>query len=527
MSDQVVPPPRRPVESRDPATGALLRSYPSATPEEVRAAIARARGAQPAWAARSPRERAAVLARFGRILHRRRHEVAALVTQENGKPYSQAMIADALVTGDFVNWTVREAPRFLARRWRGVYGLAMWRKRVWSDPRPLGVIGIISPWNYPFFLPTVCVLPALACGNAVVLKPSEFTPESAALLAAMMREAGLPEGVLQVIQGDGVTGAALVRGGVNKVLFTGSEVAGRSVAIACAEQLIPCSLELGGSDAALVLHDADVRTATEGIAWGRFLNGGQTCVAPKRIYVEAPIWESFVAAMQERLRELKVGAGNDESVDVGPVIRASAVETLRAQRDDAIAQGASAISASLEGVSGDGHFFPPTLLTGVTSSMRVVNEETFGPLLPLVKVQSEEEAIRLANDSPFGLSASVWTTDRARGFAVAKRIEAGTVLINDSVTVVGMASIPYGGVKRSGVGRMHGEAGLAECVQETPIVDDWFPRWAQPWWFGRGATSWKALDDYAEAAHGEGLWSRLRGLPGVMKMMFAKRGADR
>ena len=528
MNVQTPPdPPRRPVESRDPATGEVWKRWESADAAGGAAAVARARAAQPAWAARSPADRARVIQRFREVLLRRSEEVARIVTRESGKPLVDATGADVTVALDFAAWIAKAAPRFLRASPRGVAGMTMWRKRVRTERSPLGVIGIIAPWNYPFFLPTSCVLPALACGNAAIVKPSEFTPASGAILADLFREAGLPDGLLQVIQGDGVTGAALTRGGVDKMMFTGGAVAGRAVAIACAERLIPCSLELGGSDAAIVLSDADVQYAADGIAWTRFSNAGQTCVAPKRIYVEAPVYDRFVEALARAVRALKVGNGADASSEVGPLIRPSAVATIRAQCDDALAKGARiAAQATVPAtVAATGDFFPPTMLVDVDDRMRVLTEETFGPLLPVVRVRDAEEAIARANASSYGLSGSVWTTDRARGRAVARRLDTGTVLLNDAMAVVGMADVPYGGVKSSGLGRMHGVHGLEDCVRSTPIVDDLFPRWHQPWWFGYGAQHLERVRAYQRLAHGSTLGERLGGLLGTIRLILAKKGS--
>mgnify|MGYP001765017816 CR=1 FL=1 len=518
----VAVPPRRAVESRDPVTGEVWKRWESADAAQVAAAVARARAAQPAWAARAPAERAAVIRRFRAVLLRRAEEVAGIITREAGKPLADAIGADVTVSLDFADWIARTAPRFLRSEWRGVAGLTMWRKRVRTERTPLGVIGIIAPWNYPFFLPTSCVLPAVACGNAAVLKPSEFTPASAAILEDLFREAGLPEGVLQVVQGDGVTGAALVRAGVDKMMFTGGATAGRAVAVACAEQLIPCSLELGGSDAAIVLADADVRHAADGIAWTRFSNAGQTCVAPKRVFVEAPAHDAFVEALGRAVRALRVGEGASADTEVGPLIRPHAAATIRAQRDDALALGArvAAVAQAPEGEA----FVAPTVLVDVDQRMRVLREETFGPLLPVVKVRDADEAVARANASDYGLSASVWTRDRARGLAVARRLQAGTVLLNDAMAVVGMADVPYGGVKQSGLGRMHGVAGLEDCVRSTPIVDDRFATWHQPWWFGYGADHVASLRAYQRFAHGSTLGERLGGLLGTIRMVLAKKG---
>lgn len=500
-------------------------SAEAAAAPAVRAAVARAREAWPAWAARPAAERATVIRRFHDAMYRRRHELAGIITRENGKPLTDALVADVLVSLEFATWIARRVPRFQRARWRGVEGLLFLRKRVRIERRPVGVLGVITPWNYPLFMPASTAMAALACGNAVVLKPSEFTPESAAALEGLFREAGLPEGVLQVVQGDGAAGAALVRAGVDKVCFTGSVATGRRIAIACAEQLLPCALELGGSDAAIVLADADVRHAADGITWTRFANAGQTCVAPKRIYVEAPAYDAFVAAVSRAVTALRVGHGEDPATEVGRMIHGQAVTQLSAQRDDALAHGARvAATAPLPAEGTRGAFFPPTVLVDVDDSMRVLREETFGPLLPIVKVRDADEAVARANASPFGLSASVWTRDRARGLRVAQRLEAGTVMLNDATAVVGMPGVPYGGVKESGIGRMHGEAGLEEFVRATPIVDDRVATWHQPWWFRYGPAHFAGLEAYGRLAHGATWGERLRGIPGVLRLLIARKG---
>jgi acyl-CoA reductase-like NAD-dependent aldehyde dehydrogenase len=489
----------------------------------VAVAVARARAAQPAWAAKSPAERARVLARFREVLTRRRHEVAELVTAEIHRSAVGALIMDVAVTLEFVAWTAREAPRFLRPRWRRLPGLLFLRKLAREEKLPLGVVGIITPWNYPFFMPASCILPAIACGNTVVLKPSELTPRSAAVLESLWREAGLPDGVVEIVQGEGRAGAALTRAGVDKMFFTGSVASGRKVAMVCAEQLIPCSLELGGSDAAIVLADADVQHAADGITWSRFANAGQTCVAAKRVFVEESVHDAFMDALTKSVRALRVGLPTSAAVEIGPLVNDAAVTQITAQFDDAISRGATiAVRAQMPGESASG-FFPPTVLTGITDEMKVMQEETFGPLLPVIKVRDADEAVRRANDSPFGLSASVWTRDRARGAAIARRLEAGTVMINDASSVVGAPHVPYGGVKQSGIGRAHGVAGLEACVRSTAITDDLFTAWRQPWWFRYGPKRLAQIDDYTIFAHGSSWWARLKALPGVLKLVFSSR----
>ena len=491
-------------------------------------ALRRARAAQAGWAATTPADRMKIVRRFHDVLWRRRHEVAAIVTRESSKPFTDALGVDVLTTLHFAKWTARHTPRFLRASWRQVSGLLFWRKRVRFEKAPVGVIGIIAPWNYPFFLPASCVLPAIACGNTVVLKPSEVTPDSGGVLESLWLEAGLPEGVLNVVQGDGKVGAALTRAGVDKMIFTGSAAAGRKVALACAEQMIPCSLELGGSDAAIVLADADLRHAADGIAWGRFANAGQTCVAPKRVFVESAAYDGFVEAMARAVRALKVGHGDDPTSDLGPLVHAVAVDQIASQRDDALAKGARVVATAPvpvgDGANGHSNYFPPTLLADVTDDMRVMREEAFGPLLPLVRVRDAEEAITRANASVFGLSASVWTRDRARGLAVARRLDAGTVLINDAVSVVGMPDVPYGGVKTSGLGQLHGVEGLAACVKSTAIIDDRFATWHQPWWFRYDLVHRAGFEAFGRLLHGATIGERLSGVPGVLRLMVRKKG---
>jgi acyl-CoA reductase-like NAD-dependent aldehyde dehydrogenase len=507
------------------AVGAALDDGSADVGADVAAAVARARAALPAWSARPAAERAAILRRFRDLTFQRRHEIAGIISRESGKTITHSFGIDVLLTLDFAAWTAAAAPRFLRSRSRGVKGLLFWRKRVRFDTRPIGVVGVIAPWNYPFFMPASGVLPALACGNTVVLKPSEFTPASAALLGPLLREAGLPEGVLGIVQGNGRTGAALVRGGVDKVVFTGSAATGRRIAMECAEQLIPCALELGGSDPAIVLSDADVRHAADGTVWTRFANTGQTCVATKRVYVEAPVYDAYLAAAARAVTALRPGPRTSPDTEFGPMIHAEAARKLTEQRDDALAKGARVVAtAALPEGDAPGAHFAPTLLAEADESMLVLQEETFGPLLAVVKVRDAEEAIRRANDSTFGLSASVWTRDRARGLAVARRLEAGTVMINDASSVVGMADVPYGGMKRSGIGRMHGEAGLEEFVRITAVVDDRFRTWRQPWWFPYGPAHFEGFDAYARLVHGHTLRERLRGLPGIIRLLLTRKG---
>ncbi|MFI5309939.1 MAG: aldehyde dehydrogenase family protein [Gemmatimonadales bacterium] len=516
----------RPVESRDPATGEVWRRYPTSSGEQVLAAVASARAAQAAWASRPLALRVQVLRRFHEHLYERRSEVAQALTRENGKPAGEALGSEIAITLDFARYYADQAPEFLRAPWFRAGPLGMRRKRIRITREPFGVIGVISPWNYPLMLSAAILLPALVTGNAVLLKPSEFTPTTGALLGDLFGEAGIPPGVLTILQGDGSTGAALCEAPVDKIFFTGSVGTGRRVAVSCAERLIPCALELGGSDAAIVLADADVRHAASGIAWGRFSNAGQTCVAPKRVFVEASAYDAFVSAMSAAVGALRVGAGSSPDTDVGPMIRREAADQLSSQLDDAVSRGARVVTATIRATPpattpDGGCFFVPTLLLDVPLDARVLREETFGPLLPVVKVTDADEAVSLANATEFGLAASIWSRDTARAARLAERLEAGAVAINDVVVVAGMTEVPHGGVKQSGIGRTHGTAGLEECVRTKATVADQFASWRQAWWFGYSREHAGGLDAYVRVAHGRRLLERLRAIPAFLKLLFS------
>lgn len=515
-----VPEPARPartVQSVDPVSGTVWREYAVSGPAEVRAAVERARAAQPAWGALPVTERAAVLERFRAGLVRRRHDVVETLTRETGKPAAEALGSEILIVLDFAVYFAREAARLQRAPWRQAASVAMFRKRVRIEHVPVGVVGVISPWNYPFMLAAGVVLPALATGNAVLCKPSELTPATGVLLGELLLEAEIPDGIVTVLPGDGATGAALTSAALDKVFFTGSVRTGRQVAMACAEHGIAYSLELGGNDAAIVLADANVATAARGIAWGRFTNAGQTCVAPKRVFVVDEVFDEFMAAMRAEVES--PGAGEHGGTANQPLIRRAQVEVLEAQLGDALALGARVV-ARASGRTPAGAAFAPTVIVGATPAMRVMREETFGPLLTVVRVRDADDAVARANASEFGLSASIWTTDLANGVRLADRIDAGTVCINDVAVVAGMADVPHGGVKASGTGRSHGVAGLLECVRTKTTVAERWSGWRQPWWSGNSAAQARGLDAFLQLAHGSSLTARARGIAGTLRMLF-------
>ncbi len=507
----------------DPATGELFAETASTPPDQVTEAVRRAHVAQKAWAARPLAGREAVIRRFQHLLYRRRQDAAALVTRENGKPLGEALLTDVAVTLDVARYYLANAGRFLAPRRVRHGNLALRGKRGWIHWDPLGVIAIISPWNYPLLLPFGEIIPALLAGNAVVFKPSEVTTRTGLFGVDLLREAGLPEDLCQVVVGEGDVGAALVAAGPDKVHFTGSVATGRKVSIAAAERFIPVTLELGGSDPCIVLADADLERAASGIIWARYTNGGQTCVAAKRVIVERPAYDRFVDILVRKVQTLRLGPGSRPGVDVGPIIRMSQLEELERQLAETVRAGARVRAGGKRRPDLGPTFFEPTVLTEVSVASAAWREEVFGPVLPVVPAECADDAIRLANDSAFGLSASIWTRNRAHGELLARRVEAGAVLVNDAAFYVGAIEAPHGGEKQSGMGRTHAEFGLLGTCRPRFVGSDLLDRLRKPWWFGYDAASLAARDGFVRFAFAPSLWERLRALPAALRALVNRR----
>lgn len=482
----------------------------SATPAEVRAAVERAHAAQKAWAKAGVRRRLRVLRHFQRLLHERKADVARLITREAGKPYVEALLTEVLVVLDAAGYLARKAYGRLRDEPVPHGNLALKAKRGWLRREPWGVVGIISPWNYPFSIPAGETLAALAAGNAVVLKPSEFTPLVAVELQRLLAAAGLPEGVFEVVQGEGPTGAALVDSPLDKLIFTGSVSTGKRVAQAAAGRLLPVVLELGGKDPMVVLADADVEVASTAAVWGAFVNAGQTCLSVERCYVHRSLYPKFLELCVEKARRLKVGNGLDEGTEVGPMIHQQQLRIVEAHVEDARGRGARVLTGGTRLSELGANFYAPTVLADVSHPMRVMREETFGPVLPVMAFDSDDEAVRLANDSEFGLAASIWTRDRRRGEALAARLEAGTVMVNDVLSCFGISEAPHGGVKASGLGRTHGRAGLEEMVRLKYVDSDLAPAFKKLWWYGYGADFARQMEGFVDLLFARG-WPRLQG----------------
>jgi len=501
----------RKVASINPATGEVLREFESASEEQVYAVVSRAKPAQESWANLGVRKRIAILREFQRLLHQRKSEVAQLVTREAGKPYVEALLTEVLVVLDAARFLIENAFQLLQDKPVPHGNLAMKTKSGRVLREPYGVIGIISPWNYPFSIPATESLAALVAGNAVVLKPSEFTSLTAIELAALLHQAGVPKGVFQVIPGDGVTGFALTNAAIDKLVFTGSVPTGRRIAQNAAARLLPVVLELGGKDPMLVLDDADIEIASRGAVWGAFVNAGQACLSVERCYVHRSLYEPFLEACVRLTRELRVGNGMDPETDVGPLIHQRQLLNVEAQVEDARVQGARVLVGGKRLPEIGENFYSPTVLADVTHEMRIMREETFGPVLPVMPFDSDDEAVRFANDSEYGLAASVWTRDRTRGEALARRIQAGTVMVNDVVSCFGISEAPHGGVKASGIGRSHGRFGLEEMVRIKYLDSDRLPGMEKIWWYGYGKAFSQQMEGLLDFQFARGIRKRLRG----------------
>ena len=508
--------------SMNPATGEVLREFECASGAEVRAAVEQARAAQLAWKELGVRQRLRAVEKFQRLLLDRKDEVAALISREAGKPVAEAITTEILVALDAARFLIANAYRLLADERLQHGNLATKLKRGRLVREPYGVIGIISPWNYPFSIPATQALAALVAGNAVVLKPSELTPLVALELASLLHAAGVPEDVFQVVIGDGATGAALIESSIQKLIFTGSVATGKRIALAAAGRLLPVVLELGGKDPMIVLEDADVDVASSAAVWGAFVNAGQTCLSVERCYVHRSVHDAFVAACVEKTKKLKVGRGDEAASDVGPLIHERQLKTVEEHVADAKACGARVLTGGARIPELGPNFYAPTVLTGVTGDMRILREETFGPVLPIAAFDSDEEAVRLANDSEFGLAASVWTRDRARGERLARRIEAGTVMINDVVSCFGISEAPHGGVKASGLGRTNGRLGLEEMTWVKHVDVDLMPGMKKVWWYGYGAAFSRQMAGFLEMQFGRGV-ERVRGALKSLPVLWAKR----
>ncbi len=470
----------RRIEKKSPVTGEPLGSFHITTKQEVDAAVARARAAFPAWRDTSVRDRLRMLARIKDVVRTHGEEYARRISEDTGKPLVDSLLTELMSIPLFIDHYRRTAPKVLARK-KVATPILFPGKKSFVEHFPMGVVGVISPWNFPFQLSMVPVVSALIAGNTVVLKPSEVTPITGEVIDEIFRRIGLPRGVVEVVQGDGSTGAALCDANIDKIFFTGSVATGRKVMAAAAKKPIPVELELGGKDAMIVCADANLERAARAARWGGLGNCGQMCVSVERILVEDAVYDRFLQLLERYIDKIRVG-GPEEHADMGPLTFAGQLETVERHVKSAIEAGARVVRGGKR-VDRPGQFYAPTLVVDVKPDMEIYREETFGPVLPVTRVKNAEEAIRLANEHQYGLTGSVWTSDIEKGLELASRMECGQVMVNDLVAAVGNPALPFGGVKNSGFGRYHGAEGLLSFTHQKAIMVDRGKLDFEPFWF--------------------------------------------
>jgi acyl-CoA reductase-like NAD-dependent aldehyde dehydrogenase len=512
------------IPSIDPATGKIIGQFEKTSPAALPGILSRARTAQSAWWT-VPIERRCVQLRVLRdCMMVARDALASAVVAESGKPRVEALFADLFVALDTAEYFSKHGARLLRPERVPHHSSAAKAKSGRIHYHPVGVIAVISSWNYPLAIPLSQIIPAVAAGNAVICKTSDFTPHCGALIEKLFTDAGFPKNLVTVVQGGGEVGQALIDAAPDKILFTGSVTTGRRVAEACAKKLIPSVLELGGKDAMIVLADANADVAASAAVWGSYTNCGQVCLSVERLFVEQSIEEKFLALCVDKTKKLRLGPGCDPATDVGPLIRPQHVERMSDLVNDAVARGARVLCGGKPRPDIGSNFFEPTVIAAANSSMKLFQEETFGPILAIQTVKDAEEAVARANDSTFALAASVWTSDARRGQAIAARLRAGAVMVNDAISYFGIAEAPHGGCGASGWGRTHGNAGLLEMVQAKYIDVDRLPGREKPWWYRYGADLERAADAFLKFEFGGGLAAKLRNARGALKTMFRDHG---
>ena len=490
------------LESRNPATGELLGSVETVTPAQVPRIVEEVAAIQPAWAELAARDRADYMRRAADVLLDEIDELAELLCTEQGKPRNEAYTMELLPTIDALHWCADAGPKILADEKIRYSQAFLLSKRSHFAYEPLGVVGVIAPWNYPWSIPFGEVAIAVMAGNGVVLKPASLTPLLGEAIRRIFERAGFPEGLVRTVHGGGRVGDALAKSSAEKIFFTGSVEVGRKVGEVCAKRLKGCVLELGGKDPMVVCADANLDHAIAGALWGGFANAGQTCSGIERVYVLREVAEPFIEGVVRGAERLRVGDPMAWETEVGPMTSEEQYETVCELVDDAVAAGAKRLCGGPLEVAGfTGSFIAPTVLTGVSHEMRIMREEVFGPVLPIVVVESEQEAVDLANDSEFGLGASIWTRDRRKGERIARRIEAGMVWVNDHSFTHGACQCSWGGVKHSGVGRSHSKFGFYECVNIK--LHTWEPALVRDfWWHPYDETLGDAIRSSAKLLYG-------------------------
>ena len=513
---------REPTVCRNPATGEILGYSPLTGLEKLQQIISRAKIAQRSWSKLEVRDRLRYMLRIRDYLAQHAERISEVISKDNGKTRVDALTTEVLPAAMAVNYYTKHAKKFLKTRYICPGNILLLNKLSKVVRMPFGVVGVISPWNYPFSIPFSEVVMAILAGNAVVVKTASATQWVGRILEKCFLAADLPEGIFNYVNIPGrLAGSALLKNGIDKLFFTGSVSVGKQLMTEAGESLTPLVLELGGNDAMLVCEDADIFRATSGAVWAGFQNSGQSCAGVERVYVHEKVYHSFLQLLKEKVEALRVGFKDDFEIDIGAMTTERQVSKVKSHLDDALAKGARvyARSAEPEGKSSN-TFFPAMVLTEVNHDMLLMQEETFGPLLGVMKVKDMDEAVALANDSHLGLTGSVWSRDRCRAEGLARQIQAGVVTINDHLVSHGLAETPWGGVKQSGIGRSHGAIGFDEMTQPQVIVHDILPFARQNiWWHPHGKKVYEGLLGAIRFLYSTSIRQRVKGFYRLLKIL--------
>lgn len=473
--------------SYNPATGQANGEVIAAATADVASIMERARKAQTLWAARPLDERVEILKQVKRAFYNHHEDILAVMVNEQGRTTHEADVAEYLPTLAMLDYYIRRAPKILKSRKVFVWPLAYRRHLITRKPH--GTVLVIAPWNFPIYLSMAPIATALVAGNAVIFKPSEFATQSGELIKRILYEGQVPEDVFQVVHGYGDVGAALIDAHPDKICFTGSEATGRKIAAKAGQMLIPVTLELGGKDAALVMEDANLKRTAQGLVWGGTLIAGQACVSVERVYVVQSVAEKLIQEMKAVIeKHVHPGPGNQTASTYGAITTEAQLKIIEAQVEEAKQQGARIVTGGKR-MDLAGRFYAPTVITDVRDDMAVVKDETFGPVIVVVSVEDEAEAIRRSNESIYGLTASVWTEDRQRGKRIAAKLQVGVTSVNDHITSMNAPHMPWGGVKATGYGRTRSHEGLLEMTTAHGFSTERIRLPFEPFWLPY--TAWK------------------------------------
>ena len=528
--------------STNPATGEEVGRLAVTSNDEVAAAVERGRAAFQGWRKTSFAERKRLVMAAREVILAEMDEIALLISRESGKPVAEALSMEIAPVLDLMQHFARNAEKLLKPRRIGIGLYALMGRSSKIVYQPLGVVGIIPAWNYPFSIPLGEAVMALMAGNTVVIKPSELTPFIGLKIGEIFEKAGFPHNCVQVVIGAGETGAALVDAAPDKIMFIGSVATGKRIAAAAAKNLTSTVLELGGKDAMIVFEDANLELAAGAAVWGAFCNAGQSCSSVERLYVHESVAAELTQKIVEKTKQLKVGAGDGNDISIGAMSSERQMKIVEDHVAQFIADGATietggsmsyAFTRERDGDAGPSEitpegvthtlFFEPTVISGANNRMRAMQEETFGPTLPIATFKTEEEAIRLANDSEFGLTASVWTRNYSRGRRVAEQIEAGSVCVNEVLYTHGIGQTPWGGFKNSGRGRTHGVEGLMELVQPQHIHVNRIAILPDAWWMPYSANAIETFRGFATKFASGSLVKTVTLMPQLLKRIFELR----